>query len=84
MATQVTVRGSYSAFQQPERATVHARLALEGPALGGRSGRHVGRTTGFQCARAAASAGGDGELALTPEDIEISAIVDARFVAGQA
>lgn len=33
MAIQVTVRGSYSAFQQPERATVHATLALEGPTL---------------------------------------------------
>lgn len=33
MPTQVTVRGSYSAFQQPERATVHVTLGLEGPQL---------------------------------------------------
>lgn len=30
----------------------------------------------------AATDGGDGELALTPEDIEVSAVVDGRFVAG--
>jgi len=33
MPTQVTVRGSYSAFLPPERATVHATVGLEGPTL---------------------------------------------------
>lgn len=31
MPTEITVRGSYSAYQSPERGTVHARLAYEGP-----------------------------------------------------
>jgi uncharacterized protein len=33
MATEITVRGSYSEFQPPERATVHASIAYEGPAM---------------------------------------------------
>ena len=33
MTTEITVRGSYSAFEPPERATVHARLAFEGPQM---------------------------------------------------
>lgn len=33
MATEITVRGSYSAFQPPERATVHASIAYEGPSM---------------------------------------------------
>ena len=33
MATEITVRGSYSAFQPPERGTVHATIAFEGPAM---------------------------------------------------
>ncbi|KAA1421321.1 SIMPL domain-containing protein [Nocardioides humilatus] len=31
MTTEITVRGSFSAFQPPERATVRATLAFEGP-----------------------------------------------------
>ena len=31
MTTEITVRGSYSAFQPPERATVRATLGFEGP-----------------------------------------------------
>lgn len=31
MATEFTVRGSYSAFQRPERGTVHVTLSFEGP-----------------------------------------------------
>ncbi|MGB3485898.1 MAG: SIMPL domain-containing protein [Mycobacterium sp.] len=31
MATEITVRGSFSEFQQPERATVHAAVDFEGP-----------------------------------------------------
>ena len=33
MATEITVRGSYSAFQPPERATVRATLGFEGPQM---------------------------------------------------
>jgi uncharacterized protein len=33
MATDITVRGTYSAFQPPERGTVHASIAYEGPAM---------------------------------------------------
>lgn len=33
MATEITVRGSYTSFQQPERATVVATLAYEGAQL---------------------------------------------------
>ncbi len=33
MTTEITVRGSYSAFEPPERATVQARLAFEGPQM---------------------------------------------------
>src|SRR5258707_7352094 len=33
MPTEITVRGSYSAFQPPERGTVHASIAFEGPAM---------------------------------------------------
>lgn len=31
MPTEITVRGSFSAFQPPERGTVHASIAYEGP-----------------------------------------------------
>jgi hypothetical protein len=33
MTTDITVRGSYSAYQPPERATVRATLGLEGPQM---------------------------------------------------
>ena len=33
MATEITVRGTYSVFQPPERGTVHASVAYEGPAM---------------------------------------------------
>ena len=33
MSTEITVRGSFSAFQPPERGTVHASIAYEGPAM---------------------------------------------------
>jgi len=33
MTTEITVRGSYSAFEQPERATVRATLGFEGPKM---------------------------------------------------
>ena len=33
MPTEITVRGSFTAFQAPERATVHATVAFEGPAM---------------------------------------------------
>lgn len=33
MPTEIIVRGSFSAFQPPERATVHATVSFEGPAI---------------------------------------------------
>jgi hypothetical protein len=33
MSTEITVRGSFSAFERPERGTVHATIAYEGPAM---------------------------------------------------
>lgn len=33
MTTEITVRGSFSAFQPPERATVHATIGYEGPEM---------------------------------------------------
>ncbi|MBP2455675.1 SIMPL domain-containing protein [Mycolicibacterium lutetiense] len=33
MSTEIIVRGSFSAFQPPERATAHATLGYEGPAI---------------------------------------------------
>jgi uncharacterized protein len=33
MSTEITVRGSFSEFQPPERGTVHASIAYEGPAM---------------------------------------------------
>lgn len=33
MSTEITVRGSFSAFEAPERGTVHATIAYEGPAM---------------------------------------------------
>lgn len=33
MATEITVRGSYSAFEPPERGTVHATIDYEGAAM---------------------------------------------------
>jgi uncharacterized protein len=33
MSTEITVRGSFTAFQAPERATVHATISYEGPAM---------------------------------------------------
>src|SRR5215218_5085002 len=33
MATEITVRGTFSTFQAPERATVHATIAFAGPAM---------------------------------------------------
>ncbi len=33
MTTEITVRGSFSTFQAPERATVHATIEFEGPSM---------------------------------------------------
>lgn len=33
MPTEITVRGTFSSFQPPERATVHATIAFEGPKM---------------------------------------------------
>jgi hypothetical protein len=33
MSTEITVRGAFSAFEPPERGTVHATIAYEGPAM---------------------------------------------------
>lgn len=33
MPTEITVRGTFSAFQAPERGTVHATIAYEGPVM---------------------------------------------------
>ena len=33
MPTEITVRGNFTAFQAPERGTVHATIAFEGPAM---------------------------------------------------
>lgn len=33
MPTEITVRGTFSSFQPPERATVHATIAFEGPSM---------------------------------------------------
>lgn len=33
MPTEITVRGSFSAFQSPERGTVHASIGYEGPEM---------------------------------------------------
>lgn len=33
MPTEITVRGRFSAFQAPERGTVHATIAYEGPTM---------------------------------------------------
>ncbi len=33
MATEITVRGSYSAFRPPERGTVHASISYHGPEM---------------------------------------------------
>jgi uncharacterized protein YggE len=33
MPTEITVRGTFSTFQAPERATVHASIAFEGPSM---------------------------------------------------
>ena len=33
MPTEITVRGAYSTFQAPERGTVHASIAYEGPTM---------------------------------------------------
>ena len=33
MPTEITVRGTFMAFQAPERGTVHATIAFEGPAM---------------------------------------------------
>jgi uncharacterized protein len=33
MPTEITVRGTFAAFQPPERGTVHATIAFEGPAM---------------------------------------------------
>jgi uncharacterized protein len=33
MPTEITVRGTFTAFQAPERGTVHATIAFEGPAM---------------------------------------------------
>jgi hypothetical protein len=33
MSTEITVRGNFGAFQPPERGTVHASIAYEGPAM---------------------------------------------------
>jgi hypothetical protein len=33
MSTEITVRGAFTAFEQPERGTVHATVAYEGPEM---------------------------------------------------
>jgi hypothetical protein len=33
MSTEITVHGSFSAFERPERGTVHATIAYQGPAM---------------------------------------------------
>ncbi len=33
MPTEITVRGTFATFQAPERATVHATIAFEGPVM---------------------------------------------------
>src|SRR6185437_8662758 len=33
MSTEITVRGSFTAFEQPERGTVHATVSYEGPEM---------------------------------------------------
>jgi hypothetical protein len=33
MSTEIVVRGSFSVFQPPERGTVHATIAFEGPTI---------------------------------------------------
>jgi uncharacterized protein len=33
MSTEITVRGSFAAFERPERGTVHATIAYEGPGM---------------------------------------------------
>jgi hypothetical protein len=33
MSTEITVRGSFTAFERPERGTVHATIAYEGPEM---------------------------------------------------
>ena len=33
MPTEITVRGSFAAFERPERGTVHATIAYEGPVM---------------------------------------------------
>src|SRR5262245_40806725 len=33
MSTEITVRGTFAAFERPERGTVHATIAYEGPAM---------------------------------------------------
>jgi uncharacterized protein len=33
MSTEITVRGSFAAFEPPERGTVHASIAYEGPEM---------------------------------------------------
>ena len=33
MSTEITVRGSFAAFQQPERGTVHVSISYEGADL---------------------------------------------------
>ena len=33
MSTEITVRGSFAAFERPERGTVHATIAYDGPAM---------------------------------------------------
>jgi uncharacterized protein len=33
MSTEITVRGSFTSFEPPERGTVHATIAFDGPAM---------------------------------------------------
>src|SRR6478672_6878975 len=33
MSTEIMVRGSFAAFERPERGTVHATIAYEGPVM---------------------------------------------------
>jgi hypothetical protein len=42
MSTEITVRGSFTAFERPERGTVHATIAYEGPAMEPVYGRVAG------------------------------------------
>jgi hypothetical protein len=69
----ITVQGAFTAFRPAERGTVRASVALEGPEA---EAIHAAVTRG------AAGSASSGKLVLAPEDIKVSAEVDARFEIG--